>query len=153
KWRDGPLAAAAIGGLAGVLFQSSVDFGVELLGVAIPVTAVACTLQLVPLREGGQHTKQRALRGLLVALLVGASLLLLSRKTTTLAEDHEALMSGDYSSLASLGEVAERHPLDYFVFGTAGQQLVRARDPRAGDFLNHALALHPYQAGLHRIVA
>src|SRR6185295_4695396 len=34
RWRDGPLAAGALGSLTAIALQSSVDFGVELLGVA-----------------------------------------------------------------------------------------------------------------------
>ncbi len=153
KWRDGPLAAAALGGLAGVMFQSSVDFGVELLGVAVPVTVVACTLQVVPLRETSRLARLRVARIALAVALVGSALLLLSRATTTLDEDHDALMAGEYPSIDRLAEVVQRHPLDYFAFGTAGQQLVTAHDPRAGTFLNHALRLHPFQPGLHRMVA
>src|SRR5262249_28493945 len=41
RWRDGPLAASALGGLAVVAVQSNVDFGVELLGLAVPITVVA----------------------------------------------------------------------------------------------------------------
>lgn len=153
KWRDGPLAAAALGGLAGVMFQSSVDFGVELLGVAVPVTVVACTLLLVPLREAGRLPRLRVARVGLVAALAAAVALLLSSVTATLDEDHEALMAGDYASLDAIAEVVQRHPLDYFAFGTAGQQLIRSHDTRAGAFLNQALRLHPYQPGLHRMVA
>ncbi|TMQ02196.1 MAG: O-antigen ligase family protein, partial [Deltaproteobacteria bacterium] len=51
RWRDGPLAAAAIGACAAILFQSSVDFGVELLGIAVPVVLIATTLLGVRLRE------------------------------------------------------------------------------------------------------
>lgn len=153
KWRDGPLAAAALGGLAGVMFQSSVDFGVELLGVAVPVTVVACTLQLVPLRESAVSSRLRISRGGLVVALAAAAALLLSSMTTTLDEDHEALMAGEYGSIDAIAEVVQRHPLDYFAFGTGGQQLIRDHDARAGTFLNHALRLHPYQPGLHRMVA
>ncbi len=51
RWRDGPLVAGALGALLGVMFQSSVDYGIQLLGLAVPVTIVACTVLLVPVRE------------------------------------------------------------------------------------------------------
>jgi hypothetical protein len=153
KWRDGPLAAAAIGGLAGVMFQSSVDFGVELLGVALPVTIVASTLQLVPLREASRLGSLRLVRALVIVALATSSLVLLSTWTTTLEEEHAAMMAGDYKTVDQLAAPIGRHPLDYFAFGTAGRMLVAQHDERAGAFLNHALRLHPYQPGLHRFVA
>src|SRR6185369_6190725 len=51
RWRDGPLAAGALGALTVVAIQSNVDFGVEFLGLAAPMTAVAAALTYVPLRE------------------------------------------------------------------------------------------------------
>jgi O-antigen ligase len=153
KWRDGPLAAAAIGGLAGVMFQSSVDFGVELLGVAVPVTIVASTLQLVPLREVSRLGMLRVVRLVIILALAASSLLLFSTRTSTLEEDHAAMMAGDYKTVDQLATAIDRHPLDYFAFGTAGQMLIAEHDDRAAVFLNHALRLHPYQPGLHRFVA
>ncbi|HEY4176127.1 MAG TPA: O-antigen ligase family protein [Kofleriaceae bacterium] len=152
KWRDGPLAAAALGGLAGVAFQSSFDFGIRLIGIAVPVTVVACTLQLVPLRGIEHPTRQRVIRVALVAVLAVAAILLASRRTTTIYEDHEALETG-HPTMAEITEAVRRHPLDYFAYGVAGQELVRASDLRAGEVLNHALRLHPFHPGLHRIVA
>jgi len=153
RWRDGPLAAAALGGLAGVMFQSSVDFGVELLGVGVPVVIVAATLQLVPLRETSQLRRLQLGRGLLIAALALSALVLRSSWTTTLEEDHDALMATDTVTLDQTAAVIQRHPLDYFAFGMAGQQLIHQRDQRAAAYLNHALRLHPYQPGLHRFVA
>ncbi|HEU0030808.1 MAG TPA: O-antigen ligase family protein [Kofleriaceae bacterium] len=73
RWRDGPLAAAAIGAVAGVLLQSTVDFGIELLGVAVPMTIVAATLLVVPLRETSNSSHSRVLWGGFAGLvLVGA---------------------------------------------------------------------------------
>jgi hypothetical protein len=153
KWREGPLAAAALGGIAAVMFQSSVDFGIELLGVAVPVTIVASTLQLVPLRETSRLRQLRIVRGALIAALMVAPFIVTADCTSTLDEDHQALLDGQYRTLDEIAQVAERHPLDYFAFGTAGKQLIAARDQRAATFLNHALRLHPFQPGLHRFVA
>ena len=46
-----PVACAALGALAVVAIQSNVDFGVELVGLALPVTAIAATLTYVPMRD------------------------------------------------------------------------------------------------------
>jgi O-antigen ligase len=153
KWRDGPLAAAALGAIAGVMFQSSVDFGIELLGVAVPVTIVASTLQLVPLRETSRFGALRVVRAVIILALALAPFALLSDRTSTLDEDHDAMMAGDYKTPEELAPVIQRHPLDYFAFGIAGQNLMADHDARAATFLNHALRLHPYQPGLHRFVA
>ena len=120
KWRDGPLAAAAIGGMAGVMFQSSVDFGVELLGVAVPVTIVASTLQLVRLREVSRLGPLRVVRAVIILALATSALALVSDRTSTLEEDHRALMAGNYKTLDQLATVIDRHP----------PRLLRVRDSR-----------------------
>jgi O-antigen ligase len=147
RWRDGPLAAGGLGALAVVMLQSNVDFGVEVLGVAVPITAIAATLAYVPVREAKPKTLQlvRALRGVHVAALVILAALLLSGKTTYLDEDH-------LTRAASLDDVRgpiERHPLDYYNYAVAADALQRAGDPRAIHFLNHALVLHPTSPALH----
>ncbi len=153
RWRDGPLVAGAIGGIAGVMFQSSVDFGVELLGVAIPVTIVASTLQLVPLCETSRFGWLRLGRIVLVVVLAGAAVMLSLPTTRTLEEDHAMLVATRTPHVQDLVEVIERHPLDYFAFGQAGEELMYSSDPRAVAFLNHALTLHPSHPGLHRLTA
>ncbi|MGN6108725.1 MAG: O-antigen ligase family protein, partial [Kofleriaceae bacterium] len=77
KWRDGPLAAAALGGVTTAIVQSNVDFGIELLGLAVPVTIVAATLATVPVKPLSPRVLLRArlfrlahLGGLAAAALV-----------------------------------------------------------------------------------
>jgi O-antigen ligase/tetratricopeptide (TPR) repeat protein len=168
-WRDGALAAAAIGGCAAVMFQSSVDFGVELLGVAVPVTLVATTLLGVPLRES-RSLATRGARAALIVALVGAAAVLALSITRTIQEDHDALTGDTAPQLAEVSErrsredqddrraraardVVERHPLDYLAFGESAAQMLRTGDARAARFLNHALRLHPTHPGLHRLAA
>ena len=51
-----------------------------------------------------------------------------------------------------LRAAAERHPLDYYVYAQASQQLARTGNRvEAIKLLNHALRLHPTHPGLHRI--
>lgn len=153
RWREGPLAAAALGGLAAVMFQSSVDFGIELLGVSIPVTIVACTVQLVPLRETSGLARLRALRIGLVALLALGAVALFSDWTTTVAEDHDAELAIEAPKQADVVDAITRHPLDYFSFGVVGETLLDAGDDAAVAYLNHALRLNPFHPGLHRFAA
>lgn len=151
RWRDGPLIAAAFGGLAVVLLQSNVDFGIELLGVAAPLTAVAATVGYVPLRETSRRTRVRLLRGSLIIGLVLGAVMLLMPMTRSLDEDHRGL--GSHATLEEVREVARRHPLDYFPYATYAASLSRSRDPNAIAVLNHALYLHPTHPGLHRLAA
>ena len=154
KWRDGPLAAAALGAVVVVGVQSNVDFGIELLGLAVPMTAVAATLAYVPSREvdGRRLLALRAVRGLHVVGLLIAALLLRSAMTTTLDEDHAALRDHE-PSMAELRAAAERHPLDYFVYARAAEITIRRNDRLGVQLLNHAMRLHPTHPGLHRIAA
>jgi O-antigen ligase len=151
RWRDGALVAAAFGGLAAVLLQSNVDFGIELLGVAAPITAVAATVAYVPLRETSRRTRVRVLRSsLVIGLLLGAILLMMPM-TRSLDEDHRAL--GPAATVGEIRAVVQRHPIDYFPYATYAATLSRGHDPNAIAVLNHALFLHPTHPGLHRLAA
>jgi O-antigen ligase/Flp pilus assembly protein TadD len=153
RWRDGPFAAAALGCCVVVALQSNFDFGVEMLGIAIPITAIAATLAYVPLREGVGR-KLAIARGLRVGhvlALAAATVLLLSSVTTTLEEDHTDLIAREDITYEELQEVAERHPLDYYVYARAASVLAKTGDPRAIRMLNHAMRLHPTHSGMHRM--
>lgn len=152
RWRDGPLAAGALGGLAAIAVQSNVDFGVELLGVAVPATALAATVAYAPLREvaGGALWRARVLRALHVVALGAAALVLMSPISTSVAEDHEAWV-GRQVPMDELRASIERHPLDYLGYARAG--LVRQHEPEGIRLLNHALMLHPTHPALHAIAA
>ncbi len=153
RWRDGPLAAAALGALAAVAFQSSVDFGVELLGIAMPATLVATTLATVPVRDRGRVTLVRARRLALVTVLVITAVMLLSPMTRTLQEDHDALTAQKEPIVEDAHDLIERHPLDYFGYGEVAALMMLTGDPLAARYLNHAMALHPFHPGLHRLAA
>lgn len=152
RWRDGPLVAGALGVVAAVAFQSNFDFGMELLGLAIPVTIALATLSYVPLAELPPHRliRTRVLRALFVAGLLGATALLLSTWTTTIEEDHIAVHA---ATPARIRESIQRHPLDYYGYAALADAMVRTNDPDAVRLLNHALRLHPTHAGLHRLAA
>jgi O-antigen ligase/uncharacterized protein (DUF1778 family) len=160
RWHDGALAAGALGALAVFAVQSVVDFGVQLLGVAVPAVAIAGTMAFAPVREPGPRgvLRARLLRIAHIAALAAAAALLLSDATTSVQEDHEALaarrwLHRDPVPLAELAGPLERHPLDYFLYGLAAEAMIQGGDPRAIRTLNHALVLHPTHAGLHRMAA
>jgi tetratricopeptide (TPR) repeat protein len=148
RWRDGPLTAGALGAVAVVAIQSNVDFGLELLGLAAPMTLVAATLSYVPMREIQAVRRVRALRvAHAVGLLIG-SVLLMTSYTTTLDEDHRALARRP--TLENARAAIVRHPLDYYSYAVAAELSDRRRDPRAIRLLNHAMILHPTHPDLHR---
>jgi O-antigen ligase len=152
RWRDGPLAAAAIGACAAILFQSSVDFGIELLGLAVPVVLIATTLLGVRLRES-RSTAIQVARGGMVAALAGAVVVLALPITTSVQEDHDAITATDDPRLDDLRAAIQRHPLDYLAYGESAAVMWRSGDARAPRFLNQALTLHPTHPGLHRLAA
>jgi hypothetical protein len=153
RWREGPLAAGALGALAAVMFQSSVDFGIEMLGIAVPVTAIAATVLVVPFRHRGEITRVRIVRAVAVAAMAAAAIVLLLPATSTLQEDHDAIQDDSKVTLEDLRADVERHPLDYFGFARAADLLATAGNAKSVAFLNHALLLHPTHPGLHRLAA
>lgn len=151
RWRDSAITAGALGALVVVGIQSNVDFGLQFLGLAAPVTAIAATVAYVPLREARRPLLAPALRIIhAVALLVGAGLLLTSI-TTPLDEDRRVIART--ASLDRVRESVARHPLDYYGYAVAADLSSRRGDPQAIRLLNHAMALHPTHPHLHRMAA
>ncbi len=153
RWRDGALAAGAIGALVAVLLQSNVDFGLELLGVAAPLTAVIATLVPAPLRETNRLALARGLRAAHALALLVCAALLTSTVTRSVAEDHVVMQELRTPTLAQLNDSLERHPLDYFGYAKAAEVMIRDKDQRGIRVLNHALALFPTHSGLHLVAA
>jgi len=147
RWRDGPLAAGSLGALAATLLQSNVDFGVEFLGLAAPITAVVATLCYVPLRETSppRLAAMRGVRVVHIAALCVAAVLLATSLTTTIADDHQAL---ERDASRATDDVS-RHPFDYYGYARLAEASARANDASAVRLLNHALVLHPTDPGLH----
>ncbi|MDX2091179.1 MAG: O-antigen ligase family protein [Kofleriaceae bacterium] len=155
RWRDGTLTAGALGAIAVVAIQSSVDFGIELLGIAAPVTAIVATTAHVPLRElsGRALALARAKRIALIFALGGAAILLTTPLTATLAEDHALLSSRAPLELGDVTAHAEAHPLDYYAFARGAERAGLGREAQAVRLLNHALRLHPTHPALHQAAA
>ncbi len=153
RWNDGPLAAGALGALVVVLFQSNFDFGMELLGLAVPVTVLAATLGYVPLSEASSRhlSRLRIVRGLLAVVVVIGGALLLTRFTSVVHEDHVDLRGTP--SHSEIVRAIETHPQDYFAYALLARERLKAGDPTAIRTLNHALRLHPTHPGLHWMAA
>lgn len=153
RWSEGPIAAGALGAIAAVLFQSNFDFGLELLGVALPVTVLLATLAYVPLAEAPPRRVTSLIfrrSAHVVAVLIG-SILLWTSWTRVVDEDHASLQED--SSPSEILAAIEAHPLDYFGFAILARQRLRTSDADATRTLNHALRLHPTHSGLHWMAA
>jgi predicted Zn-dependent protease len=83
--------------------------------------------------------------------MTAAAIVLCLPMTRSVAEDHLTL--ADDPKPAEIHDAIERHPLDYFGYAVAAQQLAAAHNPNAVPMLNHALRLHPTHSGLHRFAA
>ncbi len=155
RWRMGAVTAAALGAAAVVAVQSVVDFGLELAGIGVPMVAILATLVHVPLRDLAPARRKRMMAMRLAAAVValGASAALLTDATRRISDDHRVLVATRPSRLEVAAPIIERHPHDYLAFAAAGDALLRAKDPRAMSFLNHALRLHPTHPGTHRAAA
>jgi O-antigen ligase len=151
RWREGPLTAGALGAIAVVAIQSNVDFGVELLGLAVPITAIAATLAYVPLRESRRPALGKSLRGVHAGALLAGALLLLSSHTTGLDEDHRTVAS--HPTPANIAASLRRHPLDYYSYAVLADRMDKRDNARAVRVLNHAMRLHPTHPDLHRLAA
>jgi hypothetical protein len=147
RWRDSSLAAGAIGALTAIAVQSNVDFGVELIGLAVPVTILAASLAYVAIREDSGRPLALA-RGFRLAGAIGllaAGLFAFSDHTVSLSEDHERL--GAQPTAEGIRAALRRHPLDYLGYAVASERVKGIYSIR---LLNHALRLHPTHPGLHR---
>jgi O-antigen ligase len=151
-WRDGPLASAALGAVTAVLFQSTVDFGVELFGLAVPFVMVAATLLVVPFRETSRPSRLTT-RAAIVAALVVAAAIFAHPFTSSVQEDHDDLVDKRTHSYEELRAELTRHPLDYFGYGQIAVEFGSTTDAKKIQLINHALRLHPTHPGLHKLAA
>jgi hypothetical protein len=153
--RDGALAAGALGGLAAVAAQATVDFGLELPGLLIPTIAVAATVSYVPLREINPSRLRRAWggRALMICGIALGVFLVVPSWGATVSEDHDMLLDDDPPTIELAREVMRRHPLDYFAPARAAVALFAKGDPTAMKHLNRSLELHPTLPDVHRLAA
>lgn len=152
RWRDGPLAAGALGALTVVAVQSNVDFGVELLGIAVPITAIAATVAYVPIQTSQLGRTRLATIATMVLLALSAAFLF-SSKTISLEEDHARMAEARTLTRRDVMASLTRHPLDYYGYALIAENLIDTHDARAVHVLNHAMLLHPTHPGLHLLAA
>lgn len=167
RWHRGPLAAGALSALLAVATQNAVDFSLSLPALAMLAVALAATLSYVPVEDvaknrgrgeskseasGRNDWLRRGLRAALMVSLLGAGVVMLLPASRGIAETH-ARIAGPTTDYATIAAAIEAHPLDYLAYGRATDVLLTQKDPRAIEFLRHALLLHPTHAGLHRIAA
>ncbi|MBP6525298.1 MAG: O-antigen ligase family protein [Dermatophilaceae bacterium] len=154
RWRDGPTSAAALGALAALGTSASVDFGVELLGLAVPAVLLLATLCYVPLRDAGTSgLATRARRTALGAAILAGAVVIATPFGRDVDGDRSSLGDPARPELGRALAALRRHPLDYLAAGRAADAAFRSGDPRAMRLLNHALALHPTLPALHRLAA
>ncbi|MFT3695026.1 MAG: O-antigen ligase family protein [Kofleriaceae bacterium] len=155
RWRDGPLVAGA--------------FGADRCGDAAEQRRLRTRAprhcradhggcsdhRLCPVTRGGRSAARRSRKASgsrsVIGLGVGA-LLLTTRVTATIEDDHDALDRSNLT-LADLRPAIERHPFDYYNYGLAAQLAAKTGDRNAVQLLNHAMTLHPSHPGLHLMAA
>ena len=156
RWRDGPLVAGAIGGLAAIAVQNNVDFGMELLGVSAPVIAIAATLAYVPLREEAG----RVLARLATLWLRMAARRVWRRAALVAIADHHHDRGGSRADSPSItrdrrrtGRARSPSARLLRLRASPPRMITRTSDPRSIRLLNHAMRLHPTHPDLHRTAA
>ncbi len=164
RWQQGPLEAGALGGLAAIGMQSTVDFSIEFPSVALAAIAMAAVVLPPKLSKPGSrsHTFERRAR---VPALVVAALILavaLTSRSNTAGNDARALQArmldsdSDVAATIAQGRRAmKRHPADYVIAGLTAQAMFRAPEERAKAFavVKRALVLNPQHAGLNQLAA
>ncbi len=153
RWRNGPLAAVAIASMAIIATQSMVDFGVEMMGLAVPLVALLATVSYGALEAATPRRviTARSLRTVLCLSLLTAAVLVVSDRSRTVDEDHQLLDKA--MAIEDVKPALERHPLDYYGYLVAARVASKQNDRRSIELLNHALILHPTHPGLHHLAA
>ena len=146
RWRDGPLAAGALGALAAVLLQSNVDFGIEFLGLAAPITAVTATLSTSRCARrrpaasrdtyGAARARRRASHRRAVARVKRY-------------HDDRRRSRGARGRSDARSERSVTSPIRLLRLRARRRVARPSNDPNAVRLLNHALTLHPTDPGLH----
>jgi tetratricopeptide (TPR) repeat protein len=156
-----PLGLAAAAALASIAAQNAFDFNLELLGIGVPVTALAGMLAASAVRRKRQeepHPEGHG-RGTVVAvfaaLLGSASLGMAITDPPSPGEDAAALQQlaengTSYSAfLIAARDAVQRHPADYLPHVQVAQQAYLHNKPEALRWLNQALTLFPHNPTIH----
>lgn len=152
----------AVAGLFVYASQNLVDFGSEVLGSALPATALlaVCVTPHVPVELNVARIRRSSSFGLLagVGALVAASMLgrgvAAQRIDTARLSLERSLQEGDRAAFAAqLESTMLAHPQDPIPPLLAAAEGTRHRDPRALAFAGRAMALAPSWASPHIVAA
>jgi tetratricopeptide (TPR) repeat protein len=149
--RDPHLTSAAIGvlsGMAGLALHNTVDFSLEVLGVALPFAVAAASVSR-------SDFSWRVGRGPLIAWAGGSAVL----SALCLPLGHQHSPESDIAVLAQSRNVTELesaakdalvwHPVDYLPHAIVGARLSEDDCPRAEPWLSRAAVLNPTAAEPH----
>lgn len=162
RWDRGPLEIGALSALLAIALHNTVDFNLEMPGVALAAIAVlAILLPVSPRRVPGERRRFHALaRGAALALGTAVIAAAASPLGRTAHADGDALAallrtpdSPPERRIRMGEELLARHPSDYLIAGLTAEAYFHDRDPRAVELMNRALALNPKHPGLHVLAA
>jgi len=161
RLRDDPMAIGVLAAILALAIHETVDFAVELPGVALPALALLATLFGRRSTEAEQGRRRVVVRyahlALPLVLLRPAGLeLTLPSAGAQAAELQEAVADPSMTTdaLIARGEVVRRkHPADYLTCLVVAQRLVRELRPESLRWLNAAMYLNPTHPLPHLMAA
>ncbi len=143
----------ALAGSAALVAQNTVDFSLELLGVALPFAVV---LGVLARSQPSLRLRPAVIRVSAVAFLAlgAAGMALWFRHPTEVDAGRVALARGPDEAVALACEATLAHPADYLPQALAGARLVQASRCAEGlPWLNRAMSMNPTAAEPHRYAA
>lgn len=157
------LAAGGVGAFAALLVHSTVDFGLELPGMALPAIAVLATLAPVKLVVEKNKARSRIVQyGRLASIAIAICLCAVAfsqpgKSVTDELAGYEEYSSKSHASadqvIATSAQLSRRHPASYLVPARAARALWQRQDVRAFGVLARAIALNPNYFAVHLLTA
>jgi tetratricopeptide (TPR) repeat protein len=158
---EDPLAVGALGGIIALAVHETVDFSVELPGVALPALAILATLY--SRRQSESELGRRRLHVHWTFFAIPAALVaaaIVAWRVPTAQADVDSLTRAardpatSIEAIVRLGEGRRaRHPAEYRIPALVAERLARERDSRALRWLNDAIYLNPTHPTLHLMAA
>lgn len=154
-----PPTIAAFAALGALGLHNIVDFNLEMLGIALPVAALAGAMAAKAATEQTQPQERPSAIPATAALSVGAALFLIAWTSTgrapSLEQDTNRLIrlfkarASTAQLLAALDGYRQRHPADHVPHLVGAEVLARKGDGRAFRWLNRALVVNPNSPQIH----